>query len=482
VCFDPVSNVVYVCSATTSNQVRIYDSNYNLIRQWGTNTLSSPNGIAVGSNGLVYLADTGNYRIQVFNAQGNFVRQWGQSGSGSGQFNGIYDIAVGPDGSVYATDYTNARVQQFAANGNYLTAYSGTSWYTKTIAMAPDGLIYVWGGNSALWAPRLFPAQLGNEFFLSVGAPDWLVGAAFSPRGNLLYVLSQTQIRVFRRIYRTPGTIPPNAVPLPVVLNVAQRPSTTWVDIDFSVIDADDATVQAGVVACLNGRQDLLAIIPMLTFTNGTDVMLPTNVATGVKYHLTWNAGADWLTSYGNVKINVLAKDARGLLDAHYITIPSNATYTTPLTISQSPYTQTDFLGVWTWLVATANPNIRLTTGSVYAVNSAYGVYSNALATTATNTLTTTTTTDGRTFIFAMMTSNMVSTVYSNWIIREATTGEVNSAKLGTTGKITQWTPRVQINGLPQLVNEYSFDTGSFNTNNPSWYPTNDWWTVLVPR
>ena len=210
-------------------------------------------------------------------------------------------------------------------------------------------------------------------------------------------------------------------------------------------------------------------------------------MTTGVQHHLTWDALTDWFALYGNLKVNILAKDNRNLLDFHLITIPSNATYATPLTISVSPYGHADFLGVWTWLIATRDPSVNLSTGNVYAVGNLYGVTNQTLlaqtqiASGQTNTLTTS---DGRIFLYSMISSNMVSTTYSNMIVREATSNEIYRAAMGTTHTnltaITKWSPLVQINGLPVNVNEYGFDTGSITAGGG--LPNNAWWVVLVPK
>ena len=87
--------------------------------------LSSPRNVAIGPDGLAYVADSGNHRIQVFDADGRFVRGWGSFGAEPGQFNEPWGVAV-DDRYVYVADTWNHRVQKFTLEGEFVGAY-GTS-------------------------------------------------------------------------------------------------------------------------------------------------------------------------------------------------------------------------------------------------------------------------------------------------------------------------------------------------------------------
>ena len=92
----------------------------------GNGQLDSPRGIDFGPDGNLYVADTYNHRIQVFTPAGTYLRQWGSFGTGNGQFDAPRDLAVDAVGDVYVADSFNDRVQKFDSDGTYLLQW-GTS-------------------------------------------------------------------------------------------------------------------------------------------------------------------------------------------------------------------------------------------------------------------------------------------------------------------------------------------------------------------
>jgi hypothetical protein len=174
---------VYVVDALNS-RVQKFDSNGNFLRLWGKDVIGSglpgdtgtgfeictvaanckigvipnglggelnqPRGIAVDSQGNVYVGDAQNSRIQKFDSSGNFLRLWGQdvigtglpgdTGTGfeictvaanckkaasstglGGEMTGGQGLAIDASNNVYVADgFNSERVQKFDSNGNFL--------------------------------------------------------------------------------------------------------------------------------------------------------------------------------------------------------------------------------------------------------------------------------------------------------------------------------------------------------------------------
>ncbi len=67
-------------------------------------------GLSIGPNDRVYVADSCNHRIQVFDARGNFLRTHGRAGAKPGDFSYPYDIRVDAAGIQYVCEFGNSRI------------------------------------------------------------------------------------------------------------------------------------------------------------------------------------------------------------------------------------------------------------------------------------------------------------------------------------------------------------------------------------
>ena len=106
-------------------------------------------GVAIASDGGVWVSDWGNNRIHHFDASGEWIASWGEVGDEEGEIDNPAGVAVDSQNRVYIADQDNTRVQAFTADGQFLSAIGENgidaaefSWMTG-IAAGPDDVVYV---------------------------------------------------------------------------------------------------------------------------------------------------------------------------------------------------------------------------------------------------------------------------------------------------------------------------------------------------
>lgn len=159
--------------------------------------LVAPRNVAIGPDGNLYVADSGNHRIAVFDVDGRFLRDWGSMGSEEGQFNEPWGLAV-DENFVYVADTWNHRIQKFTLDGELVGVFgtSGTPaegdtggglfFGPRDILVLPDGQLLVTDtGNHRMQIldnEGNFVRQVGS-FGVQLGQLNEPVGLALGPDG-----------------------------------------------------------------------------------------------------------------------------------------------------------------------------------------------------------------------------------------------------------------------------------------------------------
>lgn len=188
-----------------------YDTNGNCISSLGSygtddGYLKHPYGLTIDSEDHIYVADYGNNRVQKWDINGNFINKWGSYGTEDGQFHGPAYIGVGPDGSVYVTErWAPDRVQKFDADGRFITKWGGTGTgdgqfnFPAGIAVDDDGFVYVCDHYNhrvqKFDADGHFVAKWGS-YGTGDGQFNLAIGIAIDPYGYI-YVTSDDRFQKF---------------------------------------------------------------------------------------------------------------------------------------------------------------------------------------------------------------------------------------------------------------------------------------------
>ncbi len=94
----------------------------------GPDTFIAPTGVVIGANGDIFVADghtprggqQDGDRVVKFSKDGKFIKSWGVKGAGPGELNGPHGIAMDSQGRIFIADRMNNRIEIFDQDGRYL--------------------------------------------------------------------------------------------------------------------------------------------------------------------------------------------------------------------------------------------------------------------------------------------------------------------------------------------------------------------------
>jgi sugar lactone lactonase YvrE len=118
-------------------------------REKGPGKLAEPHGLALGKDGLLYVADNGNGRVAVFTRDGGFVRAWSVPGWRREVMSEPY-LALDASGRVWVSVPLEGEVRGYAPDGKLLATARGKDQpegrrfeHPSGVALLPDGRLAV---------------------------------------------------------------------------------------------------------------------------------------------------------------------------------------------------------------------------------------------------------------------------------------------------------------------------------------------------
>jgi len=120
---------------------------------------------------------------------GAMVFKFGSMGTGDGEFGDAYipDVDIGPNGNIHVVDVSNDRIQVFHPNGAFAFKFFSSGYRVSSIAVGPNGNIFVGGHNDAVevfhpngsFAFQIKPLGPSGDHLDAVG------NIAVGPNGNI---------------------------------------------------------------------------------------------------------------------------------------------------------------------------------------------------------------------------------------------------------------------------------------------------------
>jgi streptogramin lyase len=141
-----------------------------------------PQGVAVSSDGNIYIADTSNNYIRKVTPQGVVTTLAG----GVGVFNKPAAVAVAKDGNIYVADSSNNLIKKVTPQGVVTTFAGGAGVFNnpRGILVAKDGNIYVADSNNNL-IKKITPQGVVTTFAGGAGVFNNPIGIAIDDNGNI---------------------------------------------------------------------------------------------------------------------------------------------------------------------------------------------------------------------------------------------------------------------------------------------------------
>ena len=197
-CLTPQDDIIVVSKGPP--HIARYTMDYVLVGRGGSMTVpfAAPHGVAA-TDSFVFVADASKDMVQVFDATNLHLSHviGGKKGTKAGFFDQPWGVAVDSEGVVYVCDSNNYRIQKFSASGNYLGSFRTLS-RPRSIAIDFKDLIYVTHGDDF----SVYDTQ--GEYMGSAGVGGGNNGIAIGRDGHIYLCNDVTgSVVVFAGLYNS---------------------------------------------------------------------------------------------------------------------------------------------------------------------------------------------------------------------------------------------------------------------------------------
>lgn len=121
----------------------------------GPGQFNEPYGVAVDSEGNIWIVDRGNDRVEEFSKEGGYIKSFGSHGSGAGYLKEPYGLSIDAEGHIWVADWGNNTVEEYNDKGEYLREFTahrskGGLANPENIAVDSRGNIWVAQNNEVV--------------------------------------------------------------------------------------------------------------------------------------------------------------------------------------------------------------------------------------------------------------------------------------------------------------------------------------------
>ena len=337
-----------------------------------TARFGDPKGICADSQGNVYVAEYSGRVIRKITPAGvvsTLAGSWGGydrvDGVGSSaRFRTPQYLACDSSDNIYVSEWEYGFIRKVTSSGS-VTTVGNTGINPKGIAVDAEGSIYVadYYGQKIL---KIVPDGTINGVrttFAGSGTPSHVDGTGTAAS---FYYPSGLAIDASGNLYVTDSdNFVRKVTPAGVVTTIGQTNSFVYnisADAVGNLYVAETST-QAGIGRMVRKGAPSSATSPGIYSAEG---VLGEGIQTGTVNTVSWDVSKDLPgLNFANLSFEVLAKDARPEIGAHFVTIPGDSGNASDLNVSNNPVSEASLSDLWVWLLANRDPRIAIVGNTV---------------------------------------------------------------------------------------------------------------------